>query len=126
MIGYGQLLGEVMRNHPGLDEETREAFTHVNQAARLSITALRDIVWFINPKSDSLSDLIVRMQETANTMLSTLVHQLDTDPQESSRKISPDIKRNVFLIFKESLNNIIKHAQASQVDIGLRTEGEPW
>ncbi|RMH95858.1 MAG: hypothetical protein D6681_12860 [Calditrichaeota bacterium] len=117
------LIGEVMRKHPGLDEEAREAFEDVNQASRHSIEALRDIVWFINPMSDSLSDLAGRMQETANTMLNTMKHQLCTDLQDSGHKINPDVKRNVFLIFKECLHNIIKHSQASQVTIEIRKDG---
>ncbi|RMH65140.1 MAG: hypothetical protein D6677_03220 [Calditrichaeota bacterium] len=118
------LIGEVMGTRPGLDKEVREAFGDVHQAARHSVDALRDIVWFVNPMSDSLRDLVARMQATAQTMLSGTVYDFDARITDSVRKILPVVKRNIFLMYKEILNNILKHARAEKVRINVLTEGK--
>jgi signal transduction histidine kinase len=50
-------------------------------------------------------------------MLKNIRYDFQTDGTETDTKINPEVKRNVYLIFKESLNNIIKHSSARNVTI---------
>ncbi len=117
------LISGMLQNQPGLSKEIKEAFLDVNQAASKSTESIRDIVWFINPMSDRQSDLISRLKETANSMLANIEFNFVSPETESVKKINPEVKRNVYLIFKEILNNIIKHSQASQVNICIKEDG---
>jgi signal transduction histidine kinase len=42
---------------------------------------------------------------------------------EAYRKVSADVRRQVFLIFKESVNNVVRHSECTEADIELRIEG---
>ena len=105
-----------------LSKEIKEAFLDVNQAANKSTESIRDIVWFINPMSDRQGDLISRLKETANSMLANIEFNFVSPETESVKKINPEVKRNIYLIFKEILNNIIKHSHASQINIRIKED----
>ena len=117
------LISGMLHNQPGLSKEIKEAFLDVNHAASKSTESIRDIVWFINPMSDRQGDLISRLKETANSMLANIEFNFVSPKTESVKKINPEVKRNVYLIFKEILNNIIKHSHASQINIHIKEDG---
>jgi signal transduction histidine kinase/streptogramin lyase len=112
-----KLISELLQNSKKLDQESRQYFTDIHQAALASSESIRDIVWFINPGSDHLSKLISRMKETANSMLKNIEFNFQASDPETDPKINPEIRRNIFLIYKEILNNIIKHSGATLVEI---------
>jgi hypothetical protein len=86
------------------------------------VDAMSDIVWAINPKHDHLSNLEHRMRRFATDVLTARNIGLEfraTAPQPDLR-IGADIRRQVFLIFKEAVNNIARHSRASQAIVGVR------
>jgi signal transduction histidine kinase/ligand-binding sensor domain-containing protein len=115
-----KLISELVQNSSNLDEESRQYFSDIYQAANASSESIRDIVWFINPGSDELSKLIAKMKETANAMLKNIAFDFQDSNIVSNQKINPEIRRNIFLIYKEILNNIIKHSGAKKVEIELQ------
>lgn len=83
--------------------------------------SIGEIIWALNPKNDTLDALCAYLRNYAYDYLdeSSIVcniHFPDTIP---NAPVLPELRRNVFLILKESLNNIVKHAEASQVEINL-------
>jgi ligand-binding sensor domain-containing protein len=112
-LGSIALLSEVMpRPATGPAEEVSE----IRRIAIQTIGSLRDIVWFLDPASDSMGDLIIRMKETARTMLPGIAFEFRSAGRDGSRT-SLELRRNVFLMFKEILHNIAKHAHATRVEI---------
>ena len=82
---------------------------------------MSDIVWSINPSKDHLSDLSQRMRRFAADILaakSIRFHYQGND-DAASTVINSNIRREVFLIFKESINNIVKHSSAQNVWVQL-------
>ncbi|HLG32561.1 MAG TPA: sensor histidine kinase, partial [Ignavibacteriaceae bacterium] len=104
------------------DEEINNQLSDISNAAKSSAESIRDIVWFLNPTSDILSRLLARMKETANLLLRNINYNIETAGIDSDLRINPDVKRNVYLIFKEALNNISKHSQAGKVKIRIVNE----
>ena len=112
-----------MSNDTGINQLLHNQLSDINIAAKTSAESIRDIIWFINPTSDNLNNLLVRMKDTAITMLSGLNHELNINEAHPDEKINPELKRNVYLVFKESLNNIIKHSSAKNVLIKIDKAG---
>jgi signal transduction histidine kinase/ligand-binding sensor domain-containing protein len=83
------------------------------------VDAMSDVVWAINPEKDHLQDLIQRMRRFASDVLLARGISLDFDAPSFATDIplGANPRRAVFLIFKESLANIVKHANAKQVRI---------
>lgn len=83
------------------------------------VETMSDIVWAINPQKDHLQDLVQRMRRFASDILSAKGIGLDfyTPPYAPEIPLGANPRREMFLIFKESLTNIVKHAEATQVRI---------
>ena len=83
---------------------------------------MSDIVWAINPRKDSLGNLTQRMRRFATDLLTARGIELrfDADERDEALPISADKRRHVFLIFKESLNNVVRHAECRHVAIDFR------
>jgi signal transduction histidine kinase/ligand-binding sensor domain-containing protein len=83
------------------------------------VDAMSDIVWAINPEKDHLQDLIQRMRRFASDVLLARGISLDFDAPSYAADIplGANPRRAVFLIFKECLANIVKHANAKHVRV---------
>ena len=113
------LLSAMAAGRDDIKSDVKEMLSDVNQAARHSSEAIRDIVWFINPASDKLSDLISRMRTNAKTLIPDAEVQFKINGDDLVDRLNPELKRNVYLIGKELLNNISKHARAKKVNVRL-------
>ena len=92
--------------------------------ARESSLAMRDIVWLLEQRDDSVGDLVHRMQQTSERMLRDVKYDLVCHSKRTNSKLSLDFKRNFYLFFKEALHNIQKHAAAHHVSIFLDDDGD--
>jgi signal transduction histidine kinase len=116
------LMSELMQNDEKINAEASEKIKRIHKVAKGSTQAMRDIVWLTNPSSDSLKDLIAKMKEVADNTLGKFNLNFDYPKDVSEIDLLPETKRNLFFIYKETLNNIVKHAEAKNVDIKLVIE----
>lgn len=92
--------------------------------SRIVVKSMSDLVWSIDSRNDTLDKLLARMQEFAGNTLAELDIQYEFKCARIDRDTSINIavRQNLYLIYKEAINNIIKHAGASRVDILLRND----
>lgn len=97
----------------------------IAEISRESVSAMGDIVWAINPKKDSLEDLVRRMQKHTREVLEQRnIHLKFSAPVAvSDLKLDAELRRNIYLIFKETVNNVARHSEASLVRIDLEIAG---
>jgi ligand-binding sensor domain-containing protein/two-component sensor histidine kinase len=83
--------------------------------------ALDDIVWSINSKNDSGEELAARMRRYAADIFEGdhILCSMNVNDNISAIKLTMEKRRDLYLVFKEALNNILKHSQASMVNIDL-------
>jgi signal transduction histidine kinase/streptogramin lyase len=91
--------------------------TEIADSARELVGSMRDIVWAIDPRRDDLSSVVFRIREFASRVLEakSIKWHFRTPSELSKIKLGPDERRHVFLFFKEAINNIARHANASEV-----------
>jgi signal transduction histidine kinase len=113
------LLSEVARG-------TQESgpLSSIARIARESVSSMSDIVWAINPKRESVVDLIRRMRQHADEVLTSRAIALRFDAMHvpGTLRLPMDVRRDLLLIFKEAVNNAARHARCSTVTIDLRVE----
>lgn len=87
--------------------------TLLNEASE----AVTDIVWTVSPQHDTLDDLFLRLRIliTDNCRGRSIETSIEDKIEEREIVIQDDIRRNIFLIFKEAANNIVKHSCATFV-----------
>ena len=107
-----------------LDPEATAPLARIAETSRSLVDSMSDIVWAINPDVDSLSDLVHRMRRFVEDTLGAADLELTFRAPDPSQdlKLGADVRREVFLVLKESVTNIAKHAQATRVDIELQVE----
>jgi signal transduction histidine kinase len=105
-------------------EEIAEDLGEVETIARESSLAMRDIVWLLERKQDSIGDLVQRMRETANRLLREIHFTVECESSKTAAKLSLDAKRHLFLFYKEAIHNVLKHSQANSVSIRLWDEDD--
>lgn len=86
--------------------------------------SLSDIVWNINPRYDDLHNLFVRMKRYAADMMDgkNISYELEFPEQENKVSLSMDKRRDLYLIFKEAVNNMVKYSGAGKARVALRTD----
>ena len=114
-LGSISLLAQIMEKNPSSTDAAQ-----VNSIAAQTIDTLRDIIWFIDPSHDNLSDLVARLQETARIMLSTVPYKFELNGDFRSANLPLSFRRNVPSIFKETLHNILRHSHATEVNISVQ------
>ena len=115
------VLSEVIRRRIGDTPAVAEPLSMIANLSRDLIDSMNDIVWAINPKRDRLSDLTQRMRRFASDVFTARNIEFDfraPDAQHDVR-LGADMRREVFLIFKESVNNMVRHSGCTQADIGF-------
>jgi signal transduction histidine kinase/ligand-binding sensor domain-containing protein len=101
-------------------QEMGPVFQKIGLSAQNILESMDDIVWAINPDKDSVEDLVIRMREFAIPLLEAKGIQFDfTVNAEESKKLSMNLRRNVFLVFKEVVYNALKHAGATKIEISM-------
>lgn len=90
-----------------------------DQSARI-MEDMSDMVWSINPRNDSMSKTIIRMREFFTELfeLKNIEYNFIENVQEGLT-LSVDQRKNIFLIFKEGINNAAKYSDASLVEVSL-------
>ncbi len=90
-----------------------------DQSARI-MEDIGDMVWSINPRNDSMSQIVIRMREFATEIFEpTTVEYHFSENITEGFTLGADQRKNLFLIFKEAINNAAKYSRASRVEINL-------
>ena len=83
-----------------------------------TVSLMRDTVWAINPANDSTEKLLEKMRSFGIEILSAKGVAFDFQSSIDAKKneLPMEQRRNLYLIYKEAINNIAKHAQATKAN----------
>lgn len=130
----GSTLSSVaLHSEVALREGAKGANGHAETLARISAStsemmeSMNDIVWAVNSRNDDLLHVVQRMKAFAARMAEGAGMMLDFRVDESltGRALSMEQRKNLYLVFKEAVNNAAKYSGASRLSVRLaREEGE--
>ncbi len=108
------------------DEISRKDFASIREAAEQASVAMRDIVWLVQQSQQvGLKGLVARMRDAADMILRLQQLEFSVEPALfKDRRLGLAFRRHVFFAFKETLNNIRKHAAAKRVRILVQLGGD--
>ena len=102
-----------------------QALTQIASSSRELVDTMSDIVWAVNPQKDRFEDLIQRMRRFASDVLEARNIELAFDaPENENFSVGANVRREILLIFKECLNNIIKHSGCSKVVVEIKRSSD--
>ena len=110
------------------DRHIDQKLQHIRQASQRAMSKMSDVIWSIDSRRDRLSELINRMEEHADEVLLPLEvrYDLKTFHLDTDGPIPATIRQNIYFIYKEAINNVAKHANASKVDIWMGNNGQQF
>jgi signal transduction histidine kinase len=115
------LLGERTQEDVARPEELHVHAGKIVTSARAAVQSLDEIVWAVNPENDTLDGLVGYLNQYSNHFFeSTSVKcRLEMPAQLSQMVLPAEVRHDLFLVVKEALNNVLRHAQASEVRIRM-------
>lgn len=100
-------------------ESVEDNIRQVHRTARELTREMDEIVWAVNPEHDTLESLVNYLCRYSQTYLNAahLRCRLDVPVELPGWSVRAEVRHNLFLAFKEILNNIVKHADATEVRV---------
>jgi ligand-binding sensor domain-containing protein/signal transduction histidine kinase len=120
------ILSEVVKQQTGaLNMTTHQMLTDIAGSARSLVDSMSDIVWAIDPRKDDLRSVAQRIRQFASDVLESqqIRWSFETPAELEKIKLSPDERRQLYLIFKEAINNIAKHSGAGEAKLRIFLTG---
>jgi signal transduction histidine kinase/streptogramin lyase len=105
-------------------KKTAEYLGKISDNSQRMMEAMDDIVWAIKPDNDTMLKLIARMREFATSVLEAKDILIEFEADEALNDLKPDMeyRRDLFLLFKEAVNNAAKYSKSTQVSIKIGIE----
>lgn len=113
-----------LRQLKNLDPATENTINVIGETSRKVIARMREIILSLHSDKDSIGNFSFRAKETAYALfeLYPIELHLDMPAEEVDSHIPTEYKRNLFLVYKEILHNIVRHSNAQNVYIRLFLE----
>lgn len=118
------ILSDLVQNTAGSGDAIHSDVSKIASKARTLAQSLDEIVWAMNLQNDSLDSFVTYACDFAQQYLQVakIRCRLDVPGNLPNIPLTADIRHNLFMVLKEALNNIVKHAGATEVSIEITVE----
>jgi signal transduction histidine kinase len=98
----------------------------IGESSKKMLDAMADIVWTINPENDDFEKILDRMRSFAYELLGAkkIEFEFDAGDELNQMRLPMDVGKNLYLIFKEATNNMVKYADADKAFFSIKEEGK--
>jgi len=110
------------------DPENRSRSEHISDVSRKAASKLHDVIWSIDSRKDHLADLQERMQEHAEDVFQQrdIQFHMQLEGLDLRQKVPVVVRQNLFFLYKEAINNVGKHSNATQVKVLLKADSKSF
>ena len=118
------MMSDLVKNMDGIREDARQWLGQISGTSREVTEEMDQIIWALNPKNDNLEGLAGYIRRFASEYLEPTAVECNFDfPEEIPEKaLSVEVRRNIYLVFREALHNVVKHSGAMKVDLRMKIE----
>ncbi len=104
--------------------EKQDNLQRIRSISNDLVNNMHDLIWTLDDNKTKLVDLLDKMEDHASNVFSSLKvsYFLDNEIESSNITMKTDVKNNIYSIFKEVINNIIKHTHPTDVEIYFSLE----
>lgn len=116
------MVSENLRYGKNTESQRNAKLDKIALLSRAAVASMSDVLWTIDSRNDFAGNLLDRMREHTEEMLSPLGIDVNfvTSGTDLKRSVAANIRRDIYLLFKEAINNIARHSKADHVDIIYR------
>jgi len=104
-------------------EAAGEYFSEIGARARELVQRLDEIVWAVNPRNDSFNSITIYVCEYAQHLMKpvNIACRFELQPELPELNLSSEQRYNLFLAFKETVHNVARHSQATELHLRIFT-----
>ncbi|GJM31052.1 MAG: hypothetical protein DHS20C18_00530 [Saprospiraceae bacterium] len=116
---YSQLVRQELDEQA--DHTTAVHLEKISQSSKEIYEAVRDLIWAIDPGRDAVEDLLIRIRESADAIFedSGINFTFKQKGNQSKKLLPIGAKKQLLLILKEAMNNVLKHADSNAVSLDV-------
>jgi len=113
-----------MVSQKAVDSQSVKMLKTIGESSSRMMEKLDDIVWVVNPSNDRFRDLGLRISEFAIPLCESkqISFMVNFDKELTGMRLSMEIRRNVYLIAKETVNNAVKYADCSEISLHFKPD----
>ncbi|HTE33329.1 MAG TPA: two-component regulator propeller domain-containing protein, partial [Chryseolinea sp.] len=102
-------------------QQATEFLQRISEEVAASSQSLDDIIWSVNANHDTLEETVARMRLYTAELFEAagIRYELQLDPAFEATRLIMEQRRDIYMIYKEAVNNVLKHARAAQVLISI-------
>jgi signal transduction histidine kinase len=117
------LVLEELKGQADLPEPVKQQSGQISSRVRSLARDLDAVVWTVNPRNDSLVELVSYLSQFFLECFqrTSIRSRLDVAENITDHPLSPEVRHHLFLTAKEAMNNVLKHADATEVTLSLGT-----
>jgi signal transduction histidine kinase len=118
------ILSDLAKNKEDITGETRQWLGQISDTSRNVMEEMSQIIWALNPKNDTLEGLVAYIRRFANEYLepTELRCSFNFPAELPARALNVETRRNIYLVVREALHNVVKHSGATRVELKLKVE----
>jgi signal transduction histidine kinase len=105
-------------------EEQHRRLRRIRTAAQSTVDSLRNIIWLVDPTNDRLDDLVERLHDLAAGLVPEDRLTVRSPTPGADRALGMERARNTLLVFKEALQNAVKHGGPETVAVAIEVASE--
>jgi len=107
------LISDMARKKEGSDHRM---FSKINSDCRTVMQSVDEIIWSVSPVHDNLEGIVLRIREFAVPLAESgnFTFEIMADPEIGGLNLPADVRRNIYLIIKEAVNNLAKYSGATE------------
>lgn len=107
------------------DKESKSRLKTIGEVSRKAMSKMNDVIWSIDSRKDKVEDLVNRMREHADDILlpMNIRYDFQLGKLDRNHRMTVNNRQNLYFIYKEAINNIAKHSNATEVQIIMGNEG---
>ena len=117
------ILADAIRRE-GITDNTQAQLGDISGISRGAVSTMKDVVWSIDARNDTMQGMIQYMKEHLYNMLApaNIDFELTHTGLADQEPLTMNFRQNVYLTFKEAINNVVKHSCAGRVVVDLKRE----
>jgi signal transduction histidine kinase len=118
------ILNELAKRNAANPEKSKEYLVKSGEDIQRISESLSDIVWNINPQYDNLQNLFIRMKRYAADMMDgkNISYEMQFPEDADKISLSMEKRRDLYLIFKEAVNNLVKYSKATHANLKMELD----
>jgi len=123
-LNHIKFIARGLSNESYSSQEKKKNLGRIRDISNELVDNMHDLIWTLDDKKEKLEDLVDKMEDHASNVFASIntPYYIDSSMKDVHKVLKTTVKNNIYAIYKEAINNIIKHTHPSKVEINFAVQ----